>query len=527
MRARGLLPASARECLALLAVLFAMALLVQGPTVNASSHHALVRALAEGTPRIDETRGEIGDVGTTDVAWYEGHAYSNKAPALAVATLPVYLVLDAAGQTSRSDPAFVLWALGLVGLVLPAGLLLLLVRYVVERLRPGLGTPIAVVVGLGTPLLPFSTLFYAHVLSATLGFGAFALLWYERRREPSLLLVALAGGLCALAATAEHPVGLVWLVLLPYVAVRAGGGIRVASFAAGALAGIVPQLAYNWWALGSPFRLAYRYGVFSPGASGRDVLQSDVPFSEVWSLPSVDALVSLPFATWGLVTAAPIVALVPVGAVLLYRSGKRAEALIPVAVLGLFYLYSACYYAPFGDTWSPRYLVAAIPFLALPIAAASAAYPLVAAVLGACSIAMSVAVTATHPMAAGAWSGGVLDRLLTWPFDGHSPTVIELAGLVAWWDTLPFFAAALLAGGFAALELVRRAGSRELPTAIATFVGWAAFARFSPRLAVEASDDADLRALFVLGLAAVVVALVLAVRRVSARIEPARAGRAY
>jgi hypothetical protein len=420
MRARGLLPATVRECLALLAVPFAMALLVQGPTVNASSHHALVRALAEGTPRIDETRGEIGDVGTTDVAWYDGHAYSNKAPALAFVTLPAYLALDALGQTSRSDPSFVLWALGLVGLVLPAGFLLLLVRFVVERVRPGLGTPVALVVVLGTPLLPFSTLFFAHVLSATLGFAAFALLWHERRREPSLLLVALAGGLCALAATAEHPVGLVWLVLLPYVAARTRGKVRVASFAAGALAGILPQLAYDWWALGSPLRLAYRYSVLIPGASGRDVLQSDVPFSQIWNLPSVHALVSLPLATWGLVTASPIVALVPVGAVLLYRSGRRAEALIPLAVLGLFYLYSACYYAPFGDTWSPRYLVAAIPFLALPIVAASAAYPLVAAALGACSIAMSVAVTATHPMAAAEWSGGVLHRLLTWPFDGHS-----------------------------------------------------------------------------------------------------------
>ena len=48
---------------------------------NQNAHYALVRALAQGTPTIDKTRTEIGDLGTGDVTLVDGHYYSNKAPA--------------------------------------------------------------------------------------------------------------------------------------------------------------------------------------------------------------------------------------------------------------------------------------------------------------------------------------------------------------------------------------------------------------------------------------------------------------
>jgi hypothetical protein len=498
---------------AFLAVLFAMAYLVQGPNTNASSHHALVRALASGTPRIDETRHQVGDVGTTDVAWYEDHVYSNKAPGLAFVSLPAYFALEAAGQTDRTDPSRVLWGLGLLGLVLPAAVLLLLVRSVADRLQPGFGTPTALILGLGTLVLPFSTLYFAHILSTALAFAAFAMLRREREGPPRLELLAIAGALAGLAAITEHPVLLVGGVLAVYAAWRPGALRRGAVYIGGLGAGILPLLLYNWWALGSPFRLPWRYSVFDPWTGGRGLLLPDVPFSRVWHVPTLESIASLLLYTWGIVSAAPILALAPFGAYLLYREGRRAEPLIAGAVTALVVLYSASYYQPYGDTWAPRFLVVALPFLALPLARACAEVPAVAAGLAAGSIALSAAVTATHPLTA--WDGHILDRLFSPPFDGHSGTVLEFLGLVSSWDTLPFFAAVIVAGSYAVVTLVRRAaplGRAEGATGLAALTGWVLYFQLTPRLQAEVADDGNAEALLVLLLAAAVIGAVLAVR---------------
>ena|ERR1700730_10674773 len=59
------------------------------------SNYAQVRALSEGAANIDRGHWE-----TQDIAWHRGHFYSVKAPGLAAATLPVYMLLDAAGAQS-------------------------------------------------------------------------------------------------------------------------------------------------------------------------------------------------------------------------------------------------------------------------------------------------------------------------------------------------------------------------------------------------------------------------------------------
>ena len=53
-----------------------------------------------------------------------------------------------------------------------------------DRLEPGLGIAAAVTLGGATLVLPFATLFFSHVLAATLGFAAFAVLLLEREGAP-------------------------------------------------------------------------------------------------------------------------------------------------------------------------------------------------------------------------------------------------------------------------------------------------------------------------------------------------------
>ena len=172
------------------ALALAFAWPLQGVGFNQNSHYALVKSLARGTAVVDETVHEVGDLGTADVTELRGHLYSNKAPGLAFSLLPVYLGLRELGlQTVGPAPeagySRRLWQLTLFGAVLPAVALMLLTLVAVERVRPGFGAMTATLLGAGTLLLPFATLLFGHVLSATLGFAAFVVLLLERERGPS------------------------------------------------------------------------------------------------------------------------------------------------------------------------------------------------------------------------------------------------------------------------------------------------------------------------------------------------------
>jgi hypothetical protein len=142
----------------------------------------------------------------------------------------------------------------------------------------------------------------------------------------------------------------------------------------------------------------------------------------------------------------------------------------------------------------------------------------VAAGLAAGSIALTAAVTVTHPMTA--WDGHILDRLFSPPFDGHSGTVLEFLGLVSWWDTLPFFAAVVFAGGYAVAILLRRAAPLlrpDLASAVAALLGWVLFFQLTPRLVERLREDLNAQALAVVVLAAGIAIAVVAIRLVFAR----------
>ena len=122
--------------IALAAVAVAFAWPQQGPGWEENAHLALALALADGVPYIDDVRGQIGGLGTGDVAERGGHVYAITAPGHPAASVPPYVLLEALGIRTGGDPTHLLWALGLVAVALPAFLLLLVVRRVAERLAP-------------------------------------------------------------------------------------------------------------------------------------------------------------------------------------------------------------------------------------------------------------------------------------------------------------------------------------------------------------------------------------------------------
>jgi hypothetical protein len=451
---------------AFLALAFVFAWPMQVNGYNQNAHYALVRALADGVPYIDKSRGEIGEVSTGDTGEYRGHVYSAKGPGLAFATLPVFWVVDAVGMRTTGDPTRVIWTLHLWSLVLAALAIVLLVRRLGDRLAPGYGLAAAVTVGLATLVLPFATLFFAHVPAAALALGAFAVLAEERLGGPQLALVAIGGALAGLAVTTDYPLARAGALLGLYALRPERLVARAAAYTGGVFAGLLPLLAFNLWAFGNPFHIAYEDYYAGPGGG-------QVGGAFGFGAPGLDEAHALLVSSMGILVLTPVVAAGVAGAVLLLRS-HRAEAL---AILGIAAVYlvwnsSLTSNSPFGGLGPPRYLIALVPFVGVALAAAYRAFPLTTLALALVSAFQMVVMTATGPLAA--YDGDWLGRVRRHDFVQTGASVLELTG---WYTIAPFFLAALVAAAAALLASSRPEVARaELPLAVAAVVAWALLA---------------------------------------------------
>ena len=477
-----------RGVIAIALVAVAYASIIQSFNWNQTSHYALVRSIGRGTPHIDRY------IDTThDRAAFHGHWYSSRAPGLAFFLVPEYKVLSAVGaravarwsQAQRSDDEMV-WAIGLFGAVLPALVIMLLVRSLAERVEPGYGTAAAVTLGLGTLLFPVGTLLFSHVFAACLGFVAFALLWRERDGPPRLWIPAVAGLAIGYAITTEYALAFVAVILAVYAVTRPGHlslrarTLRLAAYAGGALAGLVPLALYDLWAFGSVTHVAYA-----------DLPRHQSGFFGI-TTPSLRTAAALLFSSHGLLTLAPVLALAALGVVLLYRRGNRAEATVTAGICLAYLLYNSGYYLPFGGAApGPRFLIAMLPFLGVPLALAYRRWPGPVLALGAASIVTLGLATLTHPLVGSEAETAVWTRLATHRL--FQPTVLSAFGLGRGLlvVTLPVAAAgAGLAVALAATPALRLS-PRALAAGAAVATGWAVAATLLPKqLGIDALSRA-------------------------------------
>ena len=484
-----------------------------------SAFYAQARALADGGSQIDRWHWE-----TQDKAWVDGHFYSVKAPGLAALTAPPYLALDALGAqslgreavanaretehprwtlaagTQAPFPEFgysterahetwrdiaagapMVWALTLIGSVIPAVLLLLLVRWVAERIEPGYGTAAAITLGLGSIVMTFASEYMSHVVAALLGFAAFALLFREREGPERLALVAVAGLLAGLAVTFEYPLGLVGAVLLFYALARHRSVARGAAYVAGAVAGAIPALAYNAWSLGSPLRFAYGDAVVRQGTTGHAELGlNDSGFFGI-TVPRPESAFDLLVASRGLLTLTPVIAMAVVGLVLMHRRGRVTEAGVIGAIAGLYFLYNAGYWLTFGGgTPGPRFLIPALPFVALGLATAYRRLPALTLALAVPSVLFMLAGALTFPLIGdnGTWIW--VERVHLGSFEHTLLTALGVRD--AWLAIAPVLLAVAAAIGLTVAATPRtRLG--DLRPAVAAVLGWAVIAIVGPTAA--------------------------------------------
>ena len=502
---------SRRGLLAVLiaATAVAYAVLLQPPGCNQTAHYDLAQALGHGTPRIDAYHDE-----TCDTAFVDGHYFAAKAPGLALFVTPWYSLLRRAGAVPVNPglhagfpeamlrlPRRALWQISLFGAALPALALVLLFAAVAREIEPRTATAAAGLLGLGTLVLPFSTVLFAHVLGACLGFAAFCALFL--RRSP-----VLAGLLAGLAVCVDLPLAIIGIALAVYAWRKAP------PFTAGLALGVLPLLAFNAWAFGNPFHLSYANAVLVPGRTGHDVLGANSSGFFGIGVPSLRNGAELLVSPRGLFLLSPVLLAGAAGLWRLRRRGYGREAALASAIFAVFLIYNAGYYVPFGGyVPGPRFLVATIPFLALGLPVALAEWPVVTAALGVFSVAAMTVATAAEPLLKDDDTHAWVAR---WRNGDFAQSVVTLAGHGhGWLAVTPFLAAVAVAAACIAASV-----PRARPT-LAALVPLAAFAvLFAAAPDLLHTDRAVGQSTGLLAVLALGATLILAVARTPIAIAP-------
>jgi uncharacterized repeat protein (TIGR01451 family) len=428
-------------------------------TLTAQDHSrlCLTRAIVHGRLHDDVCLSN-----SFDRSRYGGHLYSDKAPGLSLLELPAAeALLDGPVQ---DGPAYSLRLWGVR--VLASGIAFLACAFVLGRiaegLRTGYGAASLVTFALGTLMAPLAAANFSHVIVAALGFGAFALAWSRRG--------LLAGVLAGTAVLCDYQAALLLALVGVYVAAR---GLRpVARYAAGCVPGIALLGVYDQLAFGAPWHASYRYidNLFSTSQAGGFF---GIGTPHLYSAFMVFA------GNGGLLVVSPVLAAAVWGLVLLGRE-RPHEALLCAAVAVAYVLVNAGYFLPYGGVSpGPRFLVPALPFLAVGLAPAFAWRPRVTAALAVLSVIPSIALTlvwpTNNPLRHTVWG-----QLAQIPSRGGSskfvhslmPTVLHWLGVGRVWGAVAvaLVAAAALAVAFQATPFPRVRWSRAAVAAVGATV---------------------------------------------------------
>ncbi len=352
----------------------------------------IVSVAAHGTNTIDRY------VGTTpDWSFHDGHYYSNKAPGMSLLCVPIcfpLIKLDRLLGRNPLDPHTELWwsnqAIMNVlvnGSLTALGAIALLAILLHLGSSPFYAYAVAAAYGLATPVLPFTTTLHAHGLAASfLIFALYFVLVDKRRPE-------LAGLFCGMATLTEYVAILPTVLLVLYVAAERRSWRDVARFVSGGLPILVIYAAYHWACFGNPLTTAYAHqdpsGLRPGGSHG---------LTGFLAMPTPSRLAQLLLGPRrGLFFYAPVLLIGVPGLVALARRGHRRLALLCAAIPLAFIAVNCCWFMWDGGTLlGPRFLIPAIPFLAVGAAEFAPRWPKTSLALAAISFVHALAMAAVQ-----------------------------------------------------------------------------------------------------------------------------------
>jgi len=375
----------------------------EGGGWNQNSRFDLLRAIIEHhTLQIDAYHEN-----TQDKAHFRGHYYSDKAPGLVFFAVPFALTTRGVMRAAGVDPSSPRgeYALSYMATACTVGLPTALagVSLFFLALRFGSDVPGAafasIVMAIGTPLLAYATLFWAHALVGAcllLAFAAALKAGDGRHEFWWALVVGVAAGWATVTEYPAAPAS----ALLAFLAVSQvwprGNAARRRVFAGvgiGATACAIVLFTYLHAAFGA-FRPSYSY--YDPNSFSFMQRQGYMGLT----YPHPDRFLKLLFGcARGLFFASPVLVAGPLG--LWWLSKRfRVPALVAGAIALYYFLFNASFYWwKAGLTFGPRYAGACIPFLCLGLAVAWRRAPRpwrrILIALAGCSVVVTIIVVST------------------------------------------------------------------------------------------------------------------------------------
>jgi len=326
------------------------------PNPGERSRIFAARALVQtGSWQIDQEVAAWG--GQEDLAFHEGHYYSDKAPGLIWAAVPAVALRHLVVPGAAPDLDVYLARLTTVTLV--ALLAAWILAGWVRRTRSWLPAwSAAFLLLFATAFGTYAALFFSHVFCGGLLVAAAWLLLARSPTAPAATLGGLCGGF---AVASEYPsavlVAVIWACgvwgrwrMLPWLVL-------------GALPPAVGLLAYNSACFGDPFAIPYHFELHQAYAelSQRPLAGIGIP-----SLEGLSGLLISPVA--GLLFLAPVLAPALAAPVLAWRRERRLALVLACAVWLQPVLMSGYPNWQGGATFGPRYLVLTLPFWVLGLA---------------------------------------------------------------------------------------------------------------------------------------------------------------
>jgi hypothetical protein len=339
--------------------------------------HRLARTpIRPGTPWNDVA--EQASSADVLIAPGTGLIFPNKPPGTVLVAAPFYALILGVERILGADPdewwfltinahLVTILSASLAG-ALSAVVLLRVSRALDPELPLTAHAAAALSFGLGTLMLPFSTVLFDHTLAAFWPLLALAALAVEPGRQPRRAIWA--GLAAAMGVVTNYMVGIIagllWLYLLAQ---------RRWSDAVRYVAGLMP-----------PLLLLALYQVICFGSTDTMAKPLPVPIADnagtglfTWPDPTIlwDLLVG---AHRGLLVTSPLLGLAGIGLVWAWRRGRRAEVALAISIFLAFWLLNAgfglgLFMWQAGWSIGPRYLIPTLPFLALGLAPAFARLP--------------------------------------------------------------------------------------------------------------------------------------------------------
>ncbi len=393
---------------------------VQEYTAPTAPRYTLAAAIVEHhTLELDRYRRNV----FIDRLELDGRLYSDKAPGQPFFSVPAYALAKGLGAESatvvRLRGNLGAWAVTAWSSLVPALVLVLLVYGSARSLGERAALAGTAAVTFGTLLLPYAAQLYGHLLGACLVFGAWRVL---RDRPPDARRCLIAGLLAGAAVAVEYQTAIAVLVVGGWLAVRARR--QLGWFVLGGIPAVVALAAYQTALLGSPFASSYSK---KPAHSAATPLVTGIPKP----LQGLEIL----FGSRGLLLFTPIVVAAVWGLVHLVRTDhpRRDDAVVGLVVLGGFFLLQAGWPNPWGGEMpGPRYMIPAMPFLGIGVAAAWQRKPkLVAILTGVSAFSMFWPLYARHLVPDGGWL--ISSQLTDVKLAGFMPTLFTMAiGSLGW-----------------------------------------------------------------------------------------------